>query len=106
MENKNVLEAKKELLRFLKKRKIVATYTYTVYGDTLNMNTINEIFEKLEYASTNNEFVGYYLNLFGKIHLNPHIHDRQYWNCAGDSLYQAYLEWKKYVYKKFNVKMI
>lgn len=104
MENKNVLNAKKELLRFLKKRKIVAEYTYAVYGDTSNMSTIKKIFERLECASTNNEFVECYINLIGKIRLNMNILDKQYLACVSDSLYQAYLQWEKYIFKKFHVK--
>ncbi len=101
MEHKNVLQAKKELLRFLKKKKIVATYTYTIYGYEQNMNAVKNIFKKLEYASTNNEFVECYIGLIGKIRKNTHIIDKQYWN--NDTLYHAYLEWKEYIYKKFHV---
>lgn len=102
MEHKNVLQAKKELLRFLKKKKIVATYTYTIYGNEQNMNVVKNIFKKLEYASTNYEFVECYLWLIGRIYLNPHIKDKKYWN--NQTLYHAYLEWKQHVYKKFHVK--
>ena len=102
MENKNVLQAKKELLQFLKKKKIVATYTYTIYGYERNMNIVKNIFKKLEYASTNNEFVECYIGLIGKLYLNPHIKDKKYWN--NETLYHAYLEWKQYIDKKFHVK--
>ena len=101
MENKNILQAKKELLQFLKKKKIVATYTYTIYGHEHNMNVVKNIFKKLEYASTNNEFVECYLGLIGKLYLNLHIKDKKYRN--NDTLYHAYLEWKEYIYKKFHV---
>ena len=97
MENKNVLQAKKELLQFLKKKKIVATYTYTVYGHENNMKMIKNIFKKLEYARTNNEFVGCYLGLIGNLYLNTHTYR------ISETLYQAYLEWKQYIYKKFHV---
>lgn len=101
MEHKNVLQAKKELLRFLKKKKIVATYTYTVYGHEVNMNVVKNIFKKLEYATTNNEFVECYVGLIGKLYPNNCIIDKQYWK--NDTLYHAYLEWKQYIYKKFHV---
>lgn len=101
MEHKNVLQAKKELLRFLKKKKIVATYTYTVYGHEDNMNAVKNIFKKLEYASTNNEFAICYIGLIGNIRSNRHIIDKQYWN--NETLYNAYLEWKQYICKKFHV---
>lgn len=100
MEHKNVLNAKKELLRFLKKRKIVAVYTYTVYGNEHNMNVVKNTFKKLENASTNNEFVECYLGLIGKLYLNTHIKYRN-----DKTLYYVYLEWKKYIYKKFHVKL-
>lgn len=101
MENKNVLNAKKELLQFLKKKKIVATYTYTIYGHEHNMNAVKNIFKKLEYASTNNEFVDCYLGLIGKLHFNKNIKDEKYRN--NETLYYAYREWKQYIYKKFDV---
>lgn len=104
MENKNVLNAKKELLRFLKRRKIVAEYTYAFfYGDTSNMSTIKKIFEQLECASTNNEFVKCYASLIGKIRLNLNILEKQNLASVSDSLFQAYLHWEKYIFKKFNV---
>ena len=99
---KNVLQAKKELLQFLKKKKIVATYTYTIYGNEYNMNTVKNIFKKLEYASTNNEITRCYIGLIGSVRPNSHIIDTQYWK--NDTLYHAYLEWKEYIYKKFHVK--
>ena len=101
MEHKNVLQAKKELLQFLKEKKIVATYTYTVYGHEVNMNTVKNIFKKLECASTNNEFVECYLGLIGKLYLNTDIKDEKYQN--GRTLCNAYLEWKQYICKKFHV---
>ena len=102
MEHKNVLQAKKELLRFLKKKKIVATYTYTIYGDEYNMNEVKNIFKKLEYASTNNEIARCYIGLIGSIRANSNIIDKQYWK--NDTLYNAYLEWKQYICKKFHIK--
>jgi len=104
MEHKNVLQAKKELLRFLKKKKIVATYTYTIYGHEYNMNEVKNIFKRLEYASTNNEIARCYIGLIGNICPNNHIIDKQYWNNY--TLYNAYLEWKQYIGKKFHIKMI
>ena len=101
MEHKNVLQAKKELLRFLKKKKIVAVYIYTIYSNKYNMNVVKNIFKKLEYASTNNEIARCYIGLIGSIHENSHIIDKQYWN--NDILYHAYLEWKQYICKKFHV---
>jgi len=101
MEYNNVLQAKKELLQFLKKKKIVATYTYTVYGHEDNMNTIKNILKKLEYANTNIEIARCYIGLIGNIRKNTHIIDKQYWD--NDTLYYAYLEWKQYICKKFHV---
>jgi hypothetical protein len=101
MEHKNVLQAKKELLRFLKKKKIVATYTYTIYNHEYNMNEVKNIFKKLEYANTNNEIARCYIGLIGNIRANSHIIDTQYWN--NETLYNAYLEWKQYICKKFHV---
>lgn len=65
------------------------------------MNVVKNIFKKLEYASTNNEFVACYIGLIGSIRGNSHIKDKQYWK--NDTLYHAYLEWRQYVYKKFHV---
>ena len=104
MEHKNVLNAKKELLRFLKKRKIVAVYTYTVYGNEHNMNVVKNTFKKLENASTNNEIARCYIGLIGSIRANSNIIDKQYWK--NDTLYNAYLEWKQYIGKKFHIKYI
>lgn len=98
---KEDIKAKKELIQFLKKNKAVATYTWTIYGDTYNMLSVKNALNHIMFETNTREICRWYINLIGKIHNNSNIKDEEYWKR--DTLYKLYCLWHKKMRKKFHM---
>ena len=73
MKNKNVIQAKKEFVQFLKRHKAVATYFWTVYGYEINSRNVKETLAKIEYETQPKQLCQLYENLLGRIRMNSNI---------------------------------
>ena len=101
MKNKNVIQAKKEFVQFLKRNKAVAVYFWTVYGYEINSRIVKETLAKIEYETRPKQLSQLYENLLGKLRKNPNIKDREY--CDNDTLYFVYKNWCEHVRNKFHI---
>jgi hypothetical protein len=101
MKNKNVMQAKKEFVQFLKRHKAVAVYFWTVYGYEPNSRIVKEILAKIEYETRPKQLCRLYEDLLGRLRKNPNIKDREYWD--NDTLYFVYKNWCEHVRNKFHI---
>jgi hypothetical protein len=101
MENKNVMQAKKELIQFLKKYNAVAVYYWTVYGHELNSRNIRTTLTSIMYETRPKELCRLYEDLIGRLRNNPNIKDKEYWD--NDTLYHVYKNWCEHVRNKFHI---
>ena len=76
MKNKNVIQAKKEFVQFLKRNKAVAVYFWTVYGYEINSRIVKETLAKIEYETRPKQLSQLYEDLLGKLRKNPNIKNR------------------------------
>ena len=72
------MQAKKELVKFLKQHKAVAVYFWTVYGYELNSRNVKETLAKIEYETRPKQLCQLYEDLLGKLRSNPNIKDKAY----------------------------
>ena len=101
MKNKNVIQAKKEFVQFLKRHKAVAVYFCTVYGYEINSRIVKETLAKIEYETRPKQLSQLYEDLLGKLRKNPNIKDREY--CDNETLYFVYKNWCEHVRNKFHI---
>ena len=103
MDNKYVIEAKRELLRFLKKHNAVALYVWTVYGYEKNEQYLKILYNQISNPKTS--FIGIitaHRLLIGCLRKNPNIKDKKYWD--ENTLCDLYLLWDKHIRTKYNIK--
>lgn len=101
MKNKNVIQAKKEFVQFLKRHKAVATYFWTVYGYEINSRNVKETLAKIEYETQPKQLCQLYENLLGRIRMNPNIKDKKYQDYH--TIYFLYKKWCEHVRNKFHI---
>ena len=101
MKNKNVIQAKKEFVQFLKRNKAVAVYFWTVYGYEINSRIVKETLAKIEYETQPKQLCQLYENLLGKIRINPNIKDKKYQDYH--TIYFLYEKWCEHVRNKFHI---
>ena len=95
------MQAKKELIQFLKQHKAVAVYFWTVYGHELNSRNVKETLAKIEYETRPKQLCQLYEDLLGRLRSNPNIKDREYWN--NDTLCFVYKNWCEHVRNKLHI---